>query len=377
MTTRSYVPQATMTTERLLTQYIPTLGEIAQWLQPEIPRLRQGKMIQVVLLRETRSYAIFTTEGSVLDTERLQAGIKAPEQLSRVVMYKRKQVAAERRTGKALLREYGVVPIEDAQPELEKGKERKGRGRETIHTACYLMEGVCGRCPDCVLYGFAAVKREGSQRSRILTDSAWSVRDYISIQKYIKLNAIDETIAGGVAGSAFSQRDHLLPQVFLPCIETLVDVTANELVYVLGNIFRTTRYGAESNREGFVRNHLLGMYCSDVELFSNLDLTQHFYDAFVADPEIKLQLEQGYLALADFQKHHQAVLTRAEEGAMGVVQSLLSEQCRDLQEQLARLYSDESALRELLETLYVQSQHYADKVKHEAEKKGQQQSEED
>src|SRR6266568_8516579 len=126
MTTKSYVPQATMTTERLLTQYTPVLQGIAQWLQPEIPRLRQGKMIQIVLLRETRSYAIFTTEGSVLDTESLQAGIKAQEPLSRVVMFKRKQVAAERRRGKELLREYSIVPIEDTPSE-----QKKGKGKET------------------------------------------------------------------------------------------------------------------------------------------------------------------------------------------------------------------------------------------------------
>lgn len=371
MTTK-YALQATMTQERLLKEYISSLQPIEQWFQPGIPRLRQGKMIQVVLLRETRSYAIFTTEGAVLDTERLQAGIKARESLSRVVMFKRKQVAAERRRGKELLREYGVVPIEDTPTE-----QKKGKGKEAVPTACRLMDGVCGRCPDCVLYGFAAVKGEGSQRSRVLTDSAWSVRDYQAIQKYIKLNAIDETVAGGVAGSAFTQRDHLLPQVFLPCVETLVDVTAAELVYVLGNIFRTTRYGAESNREGFVRNHLLGVYCSDVELFSNLDLTQLFYDAFVSEQKTREQLEQGYLSLADFQAHQHAVLKSAQEGAMGVVHSLSDEQCAALRGQLGKLYGDEAVLRELLETLYFQSQHYADAEKSESAKKGQLQSEEE
>lgn len=371
MTTK-YALQATMTQERLLKEFVPTLQSVEQWFQPDIPRLRQGKMIQVILLRETRSYAIFTTEGAVLDTERLQAGIDARDSLSRVVMFKRKQVAAERRRGKELLREYGVVPIEDAPSE-----QKKGKGRDSAPTACHLMDGVCGRCPDCVLYGFAAVKGEGSQRSRVLTDSAWSIRDYQSIQKYIKLNAIDETVAGGVAGSAFAQRDHLLPQVFLPCVETLVDVTTTELVYVLGNIFRTTRYGAESNREGFVRNHLLGVYCSDVELFSNLDLTQLFYDAFVSDEKTKEQLEQGYLALADFQAHQQAVLKKAQAGAMGVVHSLSGEQCAALREQLTKLYGNETALRELLETLYYQSQHYADTMKSEAEKKGQKEPQEE
>jgi CRISPR-associated protein Csc2 len=371
MTTKSIL-QATMTQERLLKEFIPSLQAIEQWFQPAIPRLRQGKMIQIVLLRETRSYAIFTTEGAVLDTERLQAGIKARNFLSRVVMFKRKQVAAERRRGKELLREHRVVPIEDTPTE-----QKKGKGKEAVSVACRLMDGICGRCPDCVLYGFAAVKGEGSQRSRILTDSAWSVRDYQAIQKYIKLNAIDETVAGGVAGSAFAQRDHLLPQVFLPCVETLVDVTAAELVYVLGNIFRTTRYGAESNREGFVRNHLLGVYCADVELFSNLDLTQLFYDSFVSEEKTREQLEQGYLSLADFQAHQQGVLKAAQEGAMSIIHTLSTEQCTALRGQLSNLYSNEAALRELLETLYFQSQRYADAAKNETEKKRQQQSEEE
>ena len=363
-----------MTQERLLDQYVPTLQAIKSWFQPDIPRYRQGKMIHIVLLRETRSYAIFTTEGSVLDTERLQAGITAQEPMSRVVMFKRKQVAAERRRGKELLREYGVVPMEDAAGEQEKGKKAK---KETGRAACRLMADVCGHCPDCMLYGFAAVKGEGSQRSRILTDSAWSVRDYPTIQKYIKLNAIDETVAGGIAGSAFSQRDHMLPQVFLPCVETLVDVTATELAYALGNIFRTTRYGAESNREGFMKNHLLGIYCSDVELFSNLDLTQLFYDAFIADTEIAKKLEQGYLAFADFESHTHSVLQQAQTGAMAVVEALSDQQCSNVREQLNKLYGDATALHDLLETLYVQSQGYADRMKSESAKKGQKSSEEE
>ncbi len=67
-------------------------------------------------------------------------------------------------------------------------------------------------------------------------------------------------------------------------METLLDVTATEFTYVLGNILKTTRYGAESNREGFIRNHVLGIYFSDVELFSNLELTQRYYD-FIAQQE--------------------------------------------------------------------------------------------
>ena len=120
-----------------------------------------------------------------------------------------------------------------------------------------------------------------------------------------------------------------------------------------------------------MRNHLLGIYCSDVELFSNLDLTQHFYDAFVTDPEIAQKLEQGYLSFADFEKHEQFVLQQAQTGAMAVVESLSDQQCRELHEHLNKLYGDGTALHELLETLYAQSQRYADRMKNEAEKKGQ------
>ena len=44
---------------------------------------------------------------------------------------------------------------------------------------------------------------------------------------------------------------------------------------------------------------------------------------------------------------------------------------------MSKLYSDESALRDLLETLYIQSLHYVDVMKSEAQKKEQQRSEEE
>jgi CRISPR-associated protein Csc2 len=260
-----------------------SLTNYERYFHKSIPNFRQNKYIQILLLRETKSHAIFTTEGDALDTEILQAGYEgknATHNLDRVVMFKRKQVAPERRTGKALLRQFGLVG------EDEKSKKPK---------ACYLMEGMCGECPDCVLYGFAAVQGEGSQKSRLLTDSAFTLRSYTQIQKVIKLNAIQDKTEGGVSGSAFAEKDTLIPQIFLPCVETLVDVTVDELIYVLGNILQTTRYGAESNREGYIRNHLIGISFGNVEKLSNLDLTQRLYDKLATEGQIK-----DVLNLADF-----------------------------------------------------------------------------
>jgi len=252
----------------MIEQLSSRLNGYAAAFHAQIPRYRQNRYVQIVILRETKSHAVFTTEGQTLDVERLQAGLTHTDMIDRVVMYKRKQVAPERRMGKALLRDLDIL-----------SKTTRIKGGKVAPADCQIMGNSCGQCPDCILYGFAATTGNASQRARVLTDSGFIIRTTLQVMRDIKLNAIAETTAGGIAGSAYAHRENVLPQVFIPTVETLLDVTAAEFVYVLGNILRTTRYGAESNREGFIRNHILGIYFSDVELFSNLELTQRYFDA--------------------------------------------------------------------------------------------------
>src|SRR2546429_2437347 len=173
---------------RILSQYNNAFHE-------QIPRYRQNRYAQIVLLRETKSHAIFTTEGQTLDVERLQAGIANRKLIDRVVMYKRKQIAPERRTGKALLRDLDI---------LNDAGSKKDKVSKTKRSECQIMGASCGACPDCILYGFAATTGTGSQRARVLTDSGFVVRDIPQVMRSIKLNAIQDTIAGGIAGSAFA-----------------------------------------------------------------------------------------------------------------------------------------------------------------------------
>src|SRR6266496_5145136 len=93
----------------MLEQLTTILNQYNSAFHTEIPRYRQNRYVQIVVLRETKSHAIFTTEGQTLDVERLQAGLTTRRQIDRVVMYKRKQIAPERRTGKALLRDLGIL----------------------------------------------------------------------------------------------------------------------------------------------------------------------------------------------------------------------------------------------------------------------------
>lgn len=336
----------------MLEQLTTILKQYSSVFHTEIPRYRQNRYVQIVVLRETKSHAIFTTEGQTLDVERLQAGLLQRKQLDRVVMYKRKQIAPERRTGKALMRDLGILEDLDAQlPKKEKGKQVKP-------SECQIMGNSCGLCPDCILYGYAATTGAGSQRARVLTDSGFLVRDSLQVMRNIKLNAIQDTTAGGIAGSAFAGRENILPQIFIPTVETLLDVTIPEFLYVLGNILKTTRYGAESNREGFIRNHILGIYFSDVELFSNLELTQRYYDVLSQQTDGTLA---DYLELEQFLAHWKGIERDMLVQAVGRKRTV--ENLEELLGGTRVLYEDETVLRPMLRQLTGAAKRYVDAIR--------------
>jgi hypothetical protein len=56
---------------------------------PDIPLLPQGRFVSIVVLRETKDVAIFTTEGDILDTEKVPAGLRDLTPIDRAVMFKR------------------------------------------------------------------------------------------------------------------------------------------------------------------------------------------------------------------------------------------------------------------------------------------------
>src|SRR5712691_9685894 len=334
----------------MLEQLTNILNQHSNAFHQQIPRYRQNRYVQIVIVRETKSHAIFTTEGQTLDVERLQAGIINRKQIDRVVMYKRKQIAPERRTGKALLRDLGIL--------IDAPGGKKDKGNKTKRSECQIMGASCGSCPDCILYGFTATTGTGSQRARVLTDSGFVLRDIPQVMRNIKLNAIQDTIAGGIAGSAFASRENVLPQIFIPTVETLLDVTATEFTYALGNILKTTRYGAESNREGFLRNRVLGVYFSDVELFSNLELTQLYYDVIA---ELAGGSLPDYLSVDQFIDNWPKVEETALSQSVGRRQKV--EDLGGLLSGIQALYENEGLLRHMLEDLDAKTQRYVKEVK--------------
>lgn len=252
-----------------------------------VPPRPMGHYAHIVLLRETDSYALFQTDGE-LNTARVHAGITNTQLITRITMFKRKQTTPERLIGRELLRHYGLVSGEAAA----EGKERKTDDRGVAVDAagrpiCDYNVDFCKQCPDCVSYGFA-IGDAGSEKSKVYSDTAYSLSAFDSSHESFTLNAPYEggTMSRkGEVTSRINEQDHVRPQTLFPAVITVRDLTAPLFLYVLGNVLRARRYGAQTTRTGTMTNHLLGIVLADGEIFSNLHFTQHLYDHVAGVPD--------------------------------------------------------------------------------------------
>ena len=242
----------------------------------------RGRYVSLILIRKTESETVFRTEGSGegLVKETVTAGLRDAQPLRRVVITKRKQTAVERRSGRELLREHKMLkrPI-------------KG-GKEQDHECALNTNMPCERCIDCMLYGFAA-GGGGAQKARVITDDAFSLAPASQITDRRTFNATFDngtmrSPLDGKPSTSINEDEFVRPETHFLDIETLKDVTLGELQYVIGNILRSTRYGAITSRLGRIRNSIAAMIFSDCELFSNLELTQATYDALPREDSSQL-----------------------------------------------------------------------------------------
>ncbi|MBO0350537.1 type I-D CRISPR-associated protein Cas7/Csc2 [Phormidium pseudopriestleyi FRX01] len=236
----------------------------SQFFQNEIPYKPMGKYVHFLTVRITESYPLFQTDGE-LNKARVSSGIKTKEPISRLTMFKRKQSTPERLVGRELLRNYGLMTAEECE-----------------YNVSFAMNN-----PDCIIYGFA-IGDSGSEKSKVVVDTAFSITPFDNAHETFTLNAPYEngTMASkgeggskpGEVTSRINQQDHIKPQVFFPSIVTLKDPTEAGFLYVFNNILRTRHYGAQTTRTGRLRNELIGVIFADGEITSNLRWTQAIYD---------------------------------------------------------------------------------------------------
>ena len=244
----------------------------SKFFHANIPYKPMGKYVHFLTVRVTESYPLFQTDGE-LNKARVRSGIQDQKPISRLTMFKRKQSTPERLVGRELLRNYGFMTAEDCEYNVK-----------------FAMNN-----PDCIIYGFA-IGDSGSEKSKVVVDTAFSITAFDESHETFTLNAPFEngTMASkGEAGSKvgevtsrINQQDHIKPQIFFPSIVTLKDPTEASFLYVFNNILRTRHYGAQTTRTGRVRNELIGVVFADGEITSNLRWTQAIYDKLQLDDKL-------------------------------------------------------------------------------------------
>jgi len=313
-----------------------------------VPELPMGKYAHFVLLRETNSYPLFQTDGE-LNLARVSTGLDPANQepMSRIVIFKRKQSTPERLTGRELLRAYGVIAANAEEEKAGKGKYCE-----------YNSANFCKVCPDCILYGFA-IGAMGSERSKVLVDSAFSLTGYDESHEQMTFNAPFETGTMGKAGvmkTAIGEQDHVKPQVCFPSVVTLKDPTEAGFLYVLNNVLRTKRYGAQSTRTGTMENVVMAVILADGEIFSNLKLTQKVTDLLKARGQFV-----SPLLPADVRQAVPDAIPEllADDGVVAQVYD--GEQLAALLEEVNGIISDGNNLAKLIQQVATEARQYAEK----------------
>ncbi len=266
--------------------------------QQDIPKLPMGKYAHIITLRETNSFALFQTDGE-LNISRVSLGRKEQTPSTRIVLFKRKQSTPERLTGREILRRYGLV-----------------------ENCKYNTAEFCKRCPDCIYYGFA-IGDSGSERSKVLVDSAFSLTGYDMSHQQFTFNAPSENGTMSEDGK-------------------------------MKTVLRTKRYGAQNTRTGTVENHVTAIVFSDGEIFSNLQLTQAIYDILPPEHRAKTPMPQA----AVIEAMETAVQTLLSEDGL-VAQLYSGERLNALLHEILQITSDEASLTAVLQQANAEANRYA------------------
>lgn len=305
------------------------------WFPTVVPPKPAGHYAHIIALRVTDSFAVFQTDGE-LNTARVAAGLNDTRVTTRLTIFKRKQTTPERLTGREMLRHYGLITAE----------------------SCDYNVKFCMTCPDCITYGFA-IGDAGSEKSKVITDTGYSLTPYDVSHEAFTLNAPYESGTMSRLGevtSRINEADHVRPQVTFPAVITARDVTAPLFEYVLANVMRTRRYGAQPTRTGSVRNRIVAIALSDGEIFSNLKLTQTLHDALQAEgrfnPPDPLDPEAAFAAA------QVAVPELLQADGVAIGQLLIGAELADFLQSFVSRLDDAKSVQEMLRAAFSDSRRY-------------------
>jgi CRISPR-associated protein Csc2 len=218
----------------------------------------QSNFVNILVLRELQSHAVFTTNGEDADIANVAVGASGERtEYSPGLMFMRKQTGSDRRYGKALQRDLGLFDEDEDECTMQ-------------------VNEMCQDCVECILYGSAASANDGedvSITSRVMYDTAYTLRDASVVIDEKFQNAPGDDYAKS-AEATIREPDFFEPGTMFPSVVTLRDATPAEVAFVLGITKKNKRYGATTSRLGRTKNHVLGVYVGSEEGPANLELTR-------------------------------------------------------------------------------------------------------
>lgn len=224
----------------------------------QIQNRRQNRHTHLLVLREVTAPARFTTDGETVNTATVEMGDPDGETTTvrAVELFNRKQPGAERRIAKSLQRDLLAHEDECAEDYMHPNQMNQNS-------------------PESVLFGSAAGNQGVSQRSRVYYNTAYSLRDATqTVKQATQTAAGDETRMDSSEGQGTWTPDFVTPGTLMPSVVTLDSAVPSEVLFVLGVLSRTTRYGANESRGGNVRNHVLDVYAGRGDGPANLEVAR-------------------------------------------------------------------------------------------------------
>lgn len=317
----------------------------------QVPPKPSGYYAHIIMLRVTESYPLFQTDGE-LNTARVNAGITNSDVITRLTMFKRKQTTPERLVGRELLRRYGFISAESVEP-----SDKRDKGNDGLPLDEYNVK-FCQWTPDAIAYGYA-IGDSGSERSKVLSDTCYSLTSYDDSHEAFTLNAPYESgtmSQRGQVTSRINEQDHIVPQTIFPCVLTTRDLTLPLFRYVLNNVLRTKRYGAQTTRTGRVENQIVAIALTDGEIFSNLKFTQSLYDVLKQEnaitPPDPVDPNKAMAAA------RQLVETLIKTDGVALNQLLIDETLEAVTQELINITAQEEGAKGLLQAAFTSSQTY-------------------
>ncbi len=323
-----------------------------EWFPKQLPPKPSGYYANIIMLRITESYPLFQTDGE-LNTARVNAGTTDNEIITRLTMFKRKQTTPERLVGRELLRRYGFISTDSTD-----GSDKQAdKGKDGLPLDEYNVR-FCQWTPDAICYGFA-IGDTGSERSKVLSDTCYSLTKYDDSHEAFTLNAPYESGSMSQRGqvtSRINEQDHVIPQTIFPSVLTVRDLPLPLFHYVLNNVMRTRRYGAQTTRTGRVENRIVAIALTDGEVFSNLKFTQRLYDGLKdkltppdpVDPNAAVTVAQTLLPVL------------LAEDKVAVSQLLMGTELSAMLEGQGAQTNSESGVKTMLQSAFTASQAYYD-----------------